>query len=93
MILSTGGESAPGGVPSLGGCLVGGAWSGGGCMIWGGVPGPGGAWWRPPWEGYCCEWYASCWNAFLFLYCDIIYICFLLNDMAFCMYKGKKTHF
>ena len=53
-----------------------------GCLLWGGVPGPrgcllqggacsegvwfwGDAWWRPP-EGYCCGWYASYWNAFLF---------------------------
>ena len=31
----------------------------------GGVPGPGGAWWRPPPNGYCCRRYASYWNAFL----------------------------
>ena len=48
----------------------GGAWS-----WWGLVPGgylvpgvclvPGGAWWRPPRDGYCCGQYASYWNAFL----------------------------
>ena len=32
----------------------------GGCLVPGGV-------WRPPLrDGYCCGWYASYWNAFLF---------------------------
>ena len=50
-----GGCLVSGGVPGLrGGCLVpGGFWS-------------GGAWWRPPPDGYCCGRYASCWNAVLF---------------------------
>ena len=52
----SGGVSAPGGVCSLGGWV--GAWS------W------GGAWWRPP-NGYCCGWYASYRNAFLFKVCTI----------------------
>ena len=48
-----------GGVAWSWGCLVpGGAWFGG--------SGPGGAWWRPPLDSYCCRWYASYWNAFLF---------------------------
>ena len=70
--LSAGGVPAPSGLPSPGG----GAWSGGvwsrGCLVPGGVPAPrGGVWSRgvpdgdPP-DGYCCGWYASYWNAFLF---------------------------
>ena len=49
-----GGVPGPGGMPGLGECLIlgGGAWS-------------GGAWWRPPQDGYCCGLYASYWNAFL----------------------------
>ena len=46
------------------GCLV---W---GCLVRGGLlpggSGLGGAWWRPPQGGYCCMWYASYWNAFLY---------------------------
>ena len=48
-----GGVSGPGGIPAPGG--------GGGCLL----PGEGGAWWRPPRDGYCCGRYASYWNAFL----------------------------
>ena len=54
------------------GCLVhAGACSGGGPYS-GGAPGPGGsgpggAWWRPPRDGYCCGRYASYWNTFLCL--------------------------
>ena len=50
-----------------------------GCLLWGcllqGVSAPGvgvcsqGGWWRPTWDGYCCGWYASYWNAFLFQKC------------------------
>ena len=61
-----------------GGCLVwgvcsqgGGAWSGGVCSL--GVPGHGGLGIPacteaapPRKDGYCCGWYASYWNAFLF---------------------------
>ena len=48
----------PGGCLLLGGCLLqGGACSGGGV----GVKTP-----PPPADGYCCGWYASYWNAFLF---------------------------
>ena len=74
VILFTGGCLVPVG------CLVqGGAWSWGGAWsrgVWSrgeGMPGPGGslvlgggAWWRPPLDGYCCGRYASYWNAFLF---------------------------
>ena len=71
-----GGMSAGGGCLVLGWCLLpGGAWSwrvcSGGCLVLGGsAPGggclvPGGAWWRPPRDGYCCGRYASFWNAFL----------------------------
>ena len=76
-----GGGSAPGEVPPRGGggaCSggmpgPGGAWSGG-CLVWGGA-GSGGwypsmHWGRhtpsPGRDGYCCGWYASYWNAFLF---------------------------
>ena len=53
------------GVPGPGG-LVPGVWSrGGGCLVPGEVW-SGGAWWRPPLDGYCCGRYASYWNAFLF---------------------------
>ena len=72
--LLSGGQCLVWGVPSPRGCLVlgglllggvcsqGGAWSQGeeGCLI------PGSAWWTPPGDGYCCERYASYWNAFLF---------------------------
>ena len=69
---SRGGVSAPGGVclpggvwsggvPALGGACFGGACSRRGCLLF------GGAWWRPPPDGYCCGQYASYWNAFLYL--------------------------
>ena len=45
-----------GGVSAPGGSAPGGL---GGCLVL------GGAWWRPP-NGYCCGWYASYRNAFLF---------------------------
>ena len=56
MILST---EVGGGVPGPGG----GAWS------WEGVSGPGGVpgWRPPPQDSYCCGWYSSYWNAFLFV--------------------------
>ena len=62
-------------VPGPGGCLIlgvsalGGAWSQGGAWFRGGCLVLGGAWWRPPWDGYCCGRYASYWNAFLFFFC------------------------
>ena len=34
-----------------------------GCLLGGLLP--GGAWWAPTPDGYCCRWYASYWNAFL----------------------------
>ena len=54
----------PGRVPALGG--VSRPTPGGACL---GVPAPGGSargggLWKPP-NGYCCERYASYWNAFL----------------------------
>ena len=30
------------------------------------LPGGGGAWWRPPQDGYCCGRHAFYWNTFLF---------------------------
>ena len=54
VILSTGG-----GAYSQGGLLPGGVCSQRGSCSW------GGAWWRPPRDGYCCGRYASYWNAFL----------------------------
>ena len=63
----SGGLPGPGGVPGPRGVsALGGTQSQG-------VPGPGGdaqSWGRPgrdpPPDGYCCRWYASYWNAFLF---------------------------
>ena len=49
-----------------------------------GVPGPGGAWWRPPRDGYCCGRYASYWNAFL------LSINVLINGIL--GYKSLKKH-
>ena len=59
------------GVFCSGGCLF-----PGGCLLWGvsagGVSAPRGGCLLPgglvetPWDGYCCGWYASYWNAFLF---------------------------
>ena len=45
-----------------GGCLVQGGACSRGCLLWG-VPGGD----PPPPNGYCCGWYASYWNAFLFM--------------------------
>ena len=53
-----GGGSAPGGVPSPEGC----ACSGGACSRVGGYGDP------PKADSYCCERYASYWNAFLFAF-------------------------
>ena len=76
VILFTGGVPGLGGC-----LVLGGAWSQGGAWSWGvpgprGVPGlgcvpgpggvwSGGAWGRPPRDGFCCGQYASYWNAFL----------------------------
>ena len=67
---SPGGAPGPGGVCSgeVGGYLVGGCLIGaGGCLVPGGSA-PGGAYWRPPPDGYCCRLYVSYWNAFLLLH-------------------------
>ena len=55
-------------VPASGGLLLGmgGVCSQGGCLVPGWCLLQGGAWWRPPPDGYCCGRYASYWNAFLF---------------------------
>ena len=75
VILLTGGCLVPRGCLVLGGSALGGAWSWGVCSQ--GVPGPGGS--APggclvlgglvetPPDGHCCAWYASYWNAFLFV--------------------------
>ena len=53
-------DACSGGVPGPGGALC------GGYLVWG-VPGPEGACSQGgAWDGYCCGWYASHWNAFLF---------------------------
>ena len=55
-----------GGVPALGmGSAPGGVCSWGN-LLWGGVCSWGGGWHPHP-GGYCCGWYASYWNAFLFM--------------------------
>ena len=62
--LSTGGAipaCIAGGIPA---CLAAGLQGG---SAPGGVPDTGGAWSRPPWDGYYCGRYASFWNAFLLL--------------------------
>ena len=71
------GVPALGAVPAPRGCLLWGGCCLGGCLLPGGVPAPGGCLlrgvpaprgvWRPPCDGYCCERYASYWNAFLFI--------------------------
>ena len=52
-----------------GGLLPGGAWSQGVWSWWGiwsqGVCFQGGAWWKPPRDGYCCGRYSGYWNVFL----------------------------
>ena len=53
------GVCAPGGVPAPGG-----AWFEGVCAPGGVLPGGGLV--ETPRDGYCCGWYASYWNAFLF---------------------------
>ena len=67
-----GGCLLPGGASSWGGCFL---WrcasSWGVCFLWRLLP-PGGCFLlggclvETPWDGYCCGWYASYWNAFLY---------------------------
>ena len=60
-----------------------------GGLLLGGIPGPGGAWQRPPRDGYCCGWYASYWNAFLFYFVMIHLICWIrLNSFM----KNSNVH-
>ena len=59
-----------GDLATLGACLGGGSACSGGCLLQGGacsrgVPARGGVG-GDPHDGYCCRWYASYWNAFLF---------------------------
>ena len=85
MCLSTGQVPGQRGACSRGCLLPGGglvwvdACSGGGVPGLGGACSQGGAWWRPPWDGYCCGWYASHWNAFLF-------------NIKVCLERKKENH-
>ena len=67
---SQGGPGPGGGVPGRGGSVPKGVPGNRGvCSQRGSGPGGclvGGAWWRPPPDGYCCRRYASYLNAFLF---------------------------
>ena len=56
----------PGGACPQGGLLPGGLLPGGGVPGLGGCLVPGGCLLETPRDGYCCGWYASYWNAFLF---------------------------
>ena len=78
VILFTGGCLVPGGSGPGGsgprGCLLWGVPGPRGCLVLGGlVLGgcSGGCLMETPLDGYCCGWYASYWNAFLFIIAHI----------------------
>ena len=59
--------------PALGGgCLLRGGW---GCLLPQRCLLPRGVCGDPPCDSYCCRWYASYWNAFLFLLCVCVCVC------------------